>query len=295
MLRRHFFLIPVSFVLAGCNIYRLEASEETPKDASVDPRKIVFLADLHIGPDVPKHAENLKKIVTKIVSMNPRPSKIFILGDLVSTYGKTEEYEELKTLFAPIDAAGIPWFIVVGNHDSREPMFRVFPDKKMEIPENPGKQIGIVESQDVDFIILDSRMDDTKAYMAEKEKYPNRCPWDGTMDVESIARLETILSNRQKPVFILAHHPIQQTKLAPILAKYPCVQGYLFGHNHQFLREKNVDGIETFAFPTTSERILTPTEPNGYMVMQTSESKYDFTLVSLNESHPLNGRRETLP
>lgn len=312
MLRRHFLTLPAGILFSLKSVRNLFSAETSVSESGtetvaaheavspavsavpVDPKKIVFLADLHIGPDVPKHAENLKNIITEILAMNPRPAKIFILGDLVSTYGKSEEYQELKGLMAPLDAAGIPWFLVVGNHDTRERMFEVFPEKKLEVSEIPGKQVGIVESDCLDFVILDSRMDDTNAYMAEKEKFPQRRPWDGTMEPESVAWLEKTLPNRKKPVFILAHHPIQQTRLTELLAKYPSVQGYLFGHNHQYLR-KNTDGVETFAFPTTSERILTKAEPSGYMVMEILPERYDFTLKTLGGTHPLDGHLESIP
>lgn len=289
MLRRHFLSLPAALLLT------LKAGASVGADGlTVDPHRIVFLADCHIGPDVPRHAENLKKILAEILAMSPRPSKIFILGDLVSTYGKSEEYQELKGLMQPINAAGIPWFLVVGNHDTRSRMFEVFPEKKLEVPELPGKQVGIVESDGLDFVILDSRMDETKAYMAEKEKYPERRPWDGTMDADSIAWLEKTLMNYPKPVFVLAHHPIHQTKLAPVLSRIPCIQGYLFGHNHQYLRAE-IGGVETFAFPTTSDRVLTPTTPNGFMVMEVRPTTFDFTLSTLTAPQPLNGHLETIP
>lgn len=287
MLRRHFLTLPAAVLLS------LRAGLTLGADgANVDPHKIVFIADTHVGPDVPNHAANLKRIVDEILAMDPRPAMIFILGDLVSTYGKSEEYLEMKGLMQPITDAGIPWHLVVGNHDTRERMFEVFPEKRMTVEGIPGKQVGVVEADGVDFIILDSRMDDTRAYMAEKDKFPNRRPWDGTMEAESVAWLEKTLPAREKPCFVLAHHPLEQTNIGPLLGKYPCVQGYLFGHNHQYRRYDftcEPGPVRAFAFPTTSNRQLTPKEPNGFMVMEIQPTQFEFTLHALDASHPQAG------
>ncbi len=291
MLRRHFLPLPATFFLALQTRNILNA--DTQNTSATSPKRIVFLADTHIGPDVPKHAENLRTLLQEILTLNPRPSHIFILGDLVSTYGKSEEYVEFRDLMEPINGSGIPWYIVVGNHDTRERMFEVMPGKKMEIASIPGKQVGIVKTECVDFVILDSRMDDTRAYMAEKEKYPERQPWDGTMETESIAWLRETLTDYPKPVFVLAHHPLQQTKIGALLAEFPCVVGYLFGHNHQYLRMM-VDGTDSFAFPTTSNRPLTPQEPRGFMVMDVQPTQYDFTLYTLEEEHCLKRHVEII-
>lgn len=288
MLRRHFLFLASSFPLI------LQAGRTFGKDGkAVDPHRIALIADTHIGKPAPKHSENLTRIVNEILTMDPRPAMVFILGDLAFSYGTQEEYREFKSLMAPLDEAGIAWHIVVGNHDTRENMFEVFPEKKMEIPGMEGRQIGIVESDGVDFVILDSRLDDTRAYMAEKTKYPHRQPWDGTMDARQQEWLEKTLANWPKPVFVMAHHPIHETKLAPVLTKYPAVQGYLYGHMHQYRRsqEKNV---ELLLFPTASERIHGKAEPNGFVVLDVRENGFEFTLHALSKAHPLDKHMEIL-
>jgi len=288
MLRRHFLFLASAFPLV------LQAGRTLGTDGtSIDPHRIVLLADTHIGRPAPKHSENLTRIVKEILAMDPRPAKVFILGDLAFSHGTLEEYREIKSLMAPLDEVGIPWHIVVGNHDTRETMFEIFPEKKMEIPGLEGKQIGIVEADGVDFLILDSRMDDTRAYMAEKAKYPNRQPWDGTMDARQQAWLEETLMNYPKPVFVMAHHPIRETKLAPVLSKYPAVQGYLYGHEHRYCRSQK-ENVELLLFPTASERIHGKKEPNGFVVLDVRENGFEFTLHALSPEHPLNGHSETV-
>lgn len=286
MLRRHFLFLPAAALLALHSRISLGAD-----GVPVDPHKIVFIADTHIGAEAPRHAENLRRILAEIAALNPRPSKLFILGDLAFSYGKTEEYEEMKALMKVLDDVKIPWYIVVGNHDTRSNMFEVLSEKKLEIPEIPGKQTAIIPSDGVDFVILDSRLDDTKTYMAEKKKYPNRRPWDGTMEKESVEWLEKTLPNYPKPVFVLAHHPLFQTKIGPLLAKYPCVQGYLYGHEHRYQRLKE-HGLMSFTFPTTSERIPGQ-EPCGFMELQVKPEGFDFTLHTL-KPHKLDGDRQVL-
>ncbi len=289
MLRRHFMFLSASTLLTvGSGLARGEDG------VPADPRKIIFLADTHIGAPAPRHSENLRGIVSEIISMNPRPGKIFILGDLAFSYGKTEEYQELKELLAPVEKAGIPIFFVVGNHDTRERMFEVFPEKKLEQAEIPGKQVGIIESEGVDFLILDSRLDDPREYMSQKKQFPHRQPWDGTMEAESIAWMEKHLPTYPRPLFVLAHHPISQTKIGGLLEKIPAVQGYLFGHEHKYLRQKSGE-LETFTFPTTSQRIHGKAEPNGFMELNICPEGFEFTLCALNDSHPLDGRKEVLP
>ncbi len=97
--------------------------------------KIAHITDIHIGADNTLIRDidvkgNFKKIVAKVPEDNP--DLIVLGGDLAAVYGETEAYEWAKS---ELDALGIPYLVMAGNHDIVENLNRVF---KLEDKMNPG-------------------------------------------------------------------------------------------------------------------------------------------------------------
>lgn len=83
----------------------------------------IQLSDLHLLADPgelhgvqPDH--QLAAILAAVVTLRVPPAFCLITGDL-SQDGSVASYQRLRTLLEPLDAAGIPFYVGLGNHDQR--------------------------------------------------------------------------------------------------------------------------------------------------------------------------------
>lgn len=67
-------------------------------------------------------AAALRRCVRQLNALRPRPDCVLITGDLVDAGGE-DEYRHLKTL---LETCELPVRLMVGNHDARAPLRRVF-------------------------------------------------------------------------------------------------------------------------------------------------------------------------
>jgi 3',5'-cyclic-AMP phosphodiesterase len=69
-------------------------------------------------------AGHLARAVAALNALQPRPDLVVVTGDLVD-FGRIDEYERLRALLSPLQ---IPYFLLVGNHDSRTELRGAFQD-----------------------------------------------------------------------------------------------------------------------------------------------------------------------
>src|SRR5208282_6555417 len=85
---------------------------------------IAQLSDLHIrrpGELAYRRvdtAAHLKRCIAHLLSQRPLPDLVVATGDLADS-GRTEEYEHLAGLLAPLP---MPLYLIPGNHDRRDPL-----------------------------------------------------------------------------------------------------------------------------------------------------------------------------
>jgi len=77
---------------------------------------IVQITDTHISQDVPQRAQELKKCVQTINSLDIKPELVIHTGDITHN-GLPEEYHTAKTL---LDELTMPYYVIPGNKDKRE-------------------------------------------------------------------------------------------------------------------------------------------------------------------------------
>jgi len=70
-------------------------------------------------------AASLARTIARLNALTPRPDAVLMTGDLVD-HGSVEEYRHLKTL---LDMLEIPYWLLIGNHDAREPLREVFAER----------------------------------------------------------------------------------------------------------------------------------------------------------------------
>jgi len=217
-----------SILLSETNGQSIKASEpfsgECKKNGKqvFDENLVCLITDLHIRVDHYQQ-EYFQKTVQDILALNPLPRRIICLGDIAYLTGKVEEYKLAKKFFNPLLNAGISITMTMGNHDRRGNFSQIFPEFTAA-SELPGKYVYTVQTEYADFLVMDSLQegDDLEEWITP-----------GAIDSEQVEWLKSKLDYaKDKPVFVMAHHPLNETKLGPILLQHPNCKGYIYGHNH---------------------------------------------------------------
>jgi Icc protein len=167
--RRNF--IAGSLILGGSAWIKSYALAKQP---TFDPNRVALLADTHISDD-PKRsypgtkwpgspvkedehewvnmADSLAQSVREIIALKPRPANLIINGDCALSRGTEAEYKEFLRLIEPIRQAGITVHITIGNHDTREKLWKLLPFLKKE---QMGIHAEVIELPHANLILLDS-------------------------------------------------------------------------------------------------------------------------------------------
>jgi Icc protein len=94
-----------------------------------EPMLIAQITDVHLGfdqgnPDEPNR-RRLDRTLRALVEMEPRPDLLLITGDLAEEGDDLVSYMRLKQAIADLP---FPVRLALGNHDSRAPFARIFPE-----------------------------------------------------------------------------------------------------------------------------------------------------------------------
>ena len=209
---------------AAARLASLSPSRKKKGKLTVDEDLVCIISDLHVRPGKYQQ-QHFEKTVEEILALNPRPKRVICLGDVAYLTGKPEEYAVARDLLGRLEEAGMELTITMGNHDRRANFAEAFPEKAAAA-ELGHRMVYTVKTPRADFIVLDS--------LQEGE---NHDKWitPGAIDDEQRAWLESRLAQYAesgKPVFVMAHHPVNETKVGKLLMKCPACCGYIYGHNH---------------------------------------------------------------
>ena len=191
--------------------------------AGQDENLVCIISDLHVRPG--KYQETqFVKTVDDILALNPLPKYVLCLGDIAYLTGKVEEYAAAKVQLDRLAAAGMQVTLTMGNHDRRANFAEVFPDAAAQSLLQD-RFVYRVETPRADFILLDSLQEgnDTKTWITP-----------GALNGEQVEWLKAELSARtgSKPVFVMAHHPLEEIKIGKLLMACPSCAGFIYGHKH---------------------------------------------------------------
>jgi 3',5'-cyclic AMP phosphodiesterase CpdA len=176
---------------------------------------IAQISDPHVtlpgaspGAGVDSSAQ-LARAVARIEAMDPRPDAVVLSGDLADR-GERAEYERLAALLAPLS---MPCWLMVGNHDDRAELRRVFRD----LPRLRGEEGFLqyaVDTPELRLLMLDSLCPGSAA----GELCAERLDW---LDAELAAAPE-------RPAVVFVHHPPFATGL-PLLDEFRLANGDALG------------------------------------------------------------------
>lgn len=267
--------------------------------AGVDPHRVAFLADSHIGEkpeDLARDcnmATRLRQVVAEVAKLEPRPACAVIDGDLAYRTGTAGEYRLFAELVEPVREAGIPLHLALGNHDHftrfAEGLAQLRPkDRPVE-----GRQVVVVELERVNLVVLDS--------------FDPKNAIGGILGKEQLKWLAMALDARKtKPAVVCVHHPLQfepdknkkfsgladSVDLWPVLKVRPQVKAFVFGHTHTWkLAER--DGIHLINLPAIGYP-FTKTEVTGWVDAVFTERGVMLEVRAIDPNHARNGQKVEL-
>ena len=194
----------------------------------------VQLSDLHIDEaekesvDYP-NSMRLRQVVSYINRVPFKPSFVLVTGDVANGHGSETEYQIAKSL---LDELTVPYYVMVGNHDSRNEIKAVFNQPYMF--HKNGFVNYAIDQDDLSVLCLDT--------LVKGQSY-------GALCEERINWLSQALEERRGHEIIIAmHHPPFQSgiesmdqrrclegavELRKILESHQNVRAIICGHVHR--------------------------------------------------------------
>jgi len=298
--RRNF--IRGSLALGGSAWIKSHAMARQP---TFDPNRVALLADTHISanpkqsypgtkwPGTPVKEEEhewvnmadcLTQSAREVIALNPRPANLIINGDCALSRGTEAEYKEFLRLVEPIRTAGITIHITIGNHDTREKLWKLLPFLKKE---QVGIHADVLELPHVNLILLDSGR-------------------RGTMEDKQLEWLAQQLDQRKdKPALVFAHYnplpshgirPIRGMKngkaLLKLIAMRKHAKAFFHGHTHEW--QQSVEGsIHIIAQPPVSY-YFGKGHAHGWVDMNLNETTADLELRCIDPVQKQHGEKKQI-
>ncbi len=222
---------------------------------------LVQLSDTHIcdpgalttgGVD---SSAGLRNAIATVVALPRAPDAVLVSGDLVDA-GRDTQYEALARLLEPLT---MPVYLMVGNHDDRGALRRVFRDHRYLVD---GGSDGFVQ---YDVAVGGLRL------IALDTLHPGHD--EGRLCERRLAWLESALAaHRGEPVIVALHHPPFATAIAgmdelalasgareleAIVARHPNVERVVCGHVHRAIESRFGGTLATIAPSTAYQFQLT--------------------------------------
>lgn len=292
--RRQF--VKRSLALGGAAMTSYELAAADSANNLLDQNRVALLADTHISADPDlvypgtkwpgspvkegEHesvnmADCLAETAKNIVALPPRPAHLIVNGDCAHSRGTEEEYKEFLRLVEPIRTAGITIHVTIGNHDSREKLWKSLPFLKKE---QMGIQADVIELPHANLVLLDSGK-------------------KGILGDEQLNWLAKELDDRRdKPALIFGHfnpypnrgvRPIKGMRdgesLLKLLAKRKHARAYFYGHTHEW--QHNQRGHLHLINQPAVSYYFGKGHAQGWVDMKLTETSADLALHCINHKH----------
>lgn len=198
----------------------------------------------------------LERAVAHVNALDPRPDIALVTGDLVDG-GKPEEYANLRRVLSRL---AMPYHLIPGNHDSRDPLRAAFPDHAY-LPKAGFLQY-VIEDLPLRLVALDTLV-------------PGKS-W-GALCAERLDWLEARLGESGRPTLLFMHHPpfacgIEamdgmrlnegEERLAGIVSRHGNVERVLCGHVHRPIQVRWAGTMASIG-PGTAHQVLLDLRDGG--------------------------------
>ena len=216
---------------------------------------IAQITDSHVeAPGVIAHGRYdaralLEQALRQIAAMTPKVDFILHTGD-VTHHGDVSVNRDVRAM---LEATGLPYAVIQGNHDETEPLREAYADKPW-MPKS-GFLHFVIDDLPARVICLDT-------------KIPNEIA--GMLCDERLAWLEAQLkAGNSRPTMIAMHHPafrigrplsdsrpfVNADKFAALMARHPNVSLIVAGHVHCTLQAR-IGNAVAIAAPSTAYQFL---------------------------------------
>lgn len=202
----------------------------------------------------------LERAVAHVNTLDPSPDIALVTGDLVDS-GKPEEYANLKRM---LSALRMPYYLIPGNHDARDPLRDGFPEHAY-LPRTGFLQY-VVEDLPLRLIALDTlvpgkgfgalcqeRLDWLEARLKESDRhtllYMHHPPFDCGIEPVDAARLNE-----------------GEERLAEIVRAHGNVERVLCGHVHRPIQVRWAGTMASIA-PSTAHQATLDLRPGAKLSM----------------------------
>ena len=288
-LRRRDF-IQNAAVLSAAGIFYLPALAAARKP--VTPNRFAMLADTHIRVDREElsrgligapgisAAGHLQENIRQILAQPEQPVAAIICGDCAFLYGKPGDYAVLSELLLPLRKAGVPIYLILGNHDNRHAFWKAFPKQKVGIVPltEEEKHLKVVSTPEVNLLLLDSLI---------KTNYE-----PGSLGDKQLQWVDQKLKTlKDKPLVFMAHHHPSDikdyAKFLKIANSHPQAKAFFYGHLHEWYQKQ--DGkIWEISLPA-SAYVFDDRQPSGWVDSQFHKDGVKLTLHTIDKKHPKQG------
>jgi 3',5'-cyclic-AMP phosphodiesterase len=269
-------------------------------DPKSNPNLIALLSDTHVpeSPDVVARevnmTANLRQVIREVTQLETRPAGVIINGDCAYLKGLPADYANLAQCVAPLDEAGLPLHVTMGNHDDRGPLYDALQSQKPARPIVDSKHVTVIETPRANWFLLDSltRVNVVTGGIGEAQR----------------AWLAKALAERSdKPALAIVHHNPQfdpppegkpwggiedTTELMELLASHKQVKALIFGHSHNWAITRRGD-LHLVNLPPVAY-VFTAGKPNGWVRSETLEDGLALELRTIDPAHKQNGERVKL-
>lgn len=207
----------------------------------------------------------LRACVAKLNALQPRPDAVIITGDLAD-FGAAEEYRSLRDT---LSALTMPYYLAIGNHDSRDALRAAFPDHDY-LRTQPEFVQYAVDMDELCLVVLDTQDPPRSGGRLNR----GRLEWLA----EELARW------RGQPVMIAMHHPpflcgidhmdVQSLdagdarELELIISQCPNVERLICGHVHRPVFTRFGNTVASIC-PSPSHQVaydITPGGPSAFIM-----------------------------
>jgi 3',5'-cyclic AMP phosphodiesterase CpdA len=296
--RRNF--ITGSLILGGSAWIK---SYALAKPVNLDTNRVALLADTHISDD-PKRsypgtkwpgspikeeehewvnmADSLSQSAREVIVLNPRPANLIINGDCALSRGTEAEYKEFLRLIEPIRQAGITVHITIGNHDTREKLWKLLPFLKKE---QMGIHADVIKLPNANIFLLDSGK---KGILGEAQ-------------LDWLA--QQLDKHNDRPALVFAHfNPLPNRGVRPIrgmrdgeallkvLARRKHAKAYIHGHTHEWQKSIYEEHLHIIGQPAVSY-YFGKGHAHGWIDMKLNETSADLKLRCIDPNHPQDSDR----
>jgi Icc protein len=253
----------------------------------VDLNRFVLLSDLHIHADAAQvdggvnMSDRFARVRDELLALTPRPAAVLICGDCAHLHGRDADYAALLQLTRPLQDAGLPVVMALGNHDDRHVFWRSAGRGQVHLDD---RHVSIVESPLMDWYVLDSLevTNDIAGSLGETQ-----LQWlAAKLDVKP-----------DKPAIVMVHHQpddrlviegLRDTRqLLDVLTPRRQVKALMFGHTHRWEVTQDPSRLYHINLPTTAY-VFREGQPTGWTDIQLRPGGATLELNCSDRSHTLH-------